>query len=429
MVYGTVPAYAGPPSPGLRPPLHEYATFVYSHTNHVGGPSDPPSLEPAPGEGLHTPVSVGIEAPAGIETDRPTGLPRSLRGVPPDAGPRRVRVAIVGATGYVGAELIRILTRHPNVDLVGLQGRERDNEPIEDTHRHLLGTGLTVDSELPEADAVFLALPHGTAAQRVPDIARDGTAVIDLGPDFRLREPADYPRWYGFEHPHPELATHATYGLPELHRAELAMLVDAPLAIVGSPGCYPTATLLALAPLARAGLIGDLVVDAKSGVSGAGREAKPELMFGEVNESVKAYGVGGHRHVAELEQELSGLGADVGPVDFLPHLIPMTRGILSACHVRPSRPTGQAELDDLYAAAYGDEPFVTVVDAPPATKHVLGSNHARVFVRLDARTGRILAIGVVDNLVKGAAGQAVQSFNLVHGLPETTGLEQLPLAP
>jgi N-acetyl-gamma-glutamyl-phosphate reductase len=409
--------------------------LVYSHTNHVGGPSDPSSLEPAPGEGSRTPVSVDLEAPAGVATDRPTGLPRSARGVPADGGPRRVRVAIVGATGYVGAELIRILARHPNVELVGLQGRDRANEPIEDTHRHLLGTGLTVDSALPDADAVFLALPHGTAATRVPDIARDGTAVIDLGPDFRLRDPADYPRWYGFEHPHPELATEATYGLPELHRAELEALVDAPLAIVGAPGCYPTATLLALAPLARAGLIGDLVVDAKSGVSGAGREAKLEMMFGEVNESVKAYGVGGHRHVAEIEQELAALGGDVAAnpgavgVDFLPHLIPMTRGILSACHVRPTRPVTQAELDRLYAAAYDGEPFVQVVETPPTTKHVTGSNEARVHVDVDERTGRILAIGVIDNLVKGAAGQGVQAFNIVHGLPETAGLEQLPLSP
>jgi N-acetyl-gamma-glutamyl-phosphate reductase len=152
-------------------------------------------------------------------------------------------------------------------------------------------------------------------------------------------------------------------------------------------------------------------------------------MFGEVNESVKAYGVGGHRHVAEIEQELIGLGGPDQPVDFLPHLIPMTRGILAACHVRPSRATSQEELDALYAAAYANEPFVTVVAAPPATKHVTGSNYARVHVHHDARTGRILALGVIDNLVKGAAGQAIQAFNLVHGLPETTGLEQLPLAP
>jgi N-acetyl-gamma-glutamyl-phosphate reductase len=209
--------------------------------------------------------------------------------------------------------------------------------------------------------------------------------------------------------------------------------------LVGAPGCYPTATLLALAPLARAGLIDDLVVDAKSGVSGAGREAKADLMFGEVNESVRAYGVGGHRHVAEIEQELDRLSPDApsgratnpgaAAVDFLPHLIPMTRGILASCHVRPTRRVEQSELDALYAAAYDDEPFVHVVEAPPATKHVTGSNHARVHVTVDERTGRILALGVIDNLVKGAAGQAVQAFNVAFGLPETAGLEQLPLAP
>jgi N-acetyl-gamma-glutamyl-phosphate reductase len=324
------------------------------------------------------------------------------------------------------------------VDIVALTARGRADEPIGGTHAHLATTGHVLDAASPEnVDAVFLALPHGTAAGIVPDLAAAGTAVIDLGPDFRLRNPAEYPRWYGFEHPAPELLDDAVYGLPEFHRAELEALRTAPRAIVGSPGCYPTTTLLALAPLARAGLIGDLVVDAKSGVSGAGRDPKPDMMFGEVNESVKAYGVGGHRHVAEIEQELAWLGGDAGAaanpgvsgVDFLPHLIPMTRGILSACHVRPTRPIDQAELDALYAEAYAEEPFVTVVATPPATKHVTGSNHVRVHVSADPRTGRVLAIGVLDNLVKGAAGQGVQAFNIVHGLPETAGLEQLPLAP
>ncbi|MBI3749252.1 MAG: N-acetyl-gamma-glutamyl-phosphate reductase, partial [Chloroflexi bacterium] len=337
------------------------------------------------------------------------------------------------------AELIRLLARHPDVELVGLAGRGRDHDPIAGIHPHLGGTRLTVHAELPTADAVFLALPHGAAAAIVPDLLASGTAIIDQGPDFRLRNPGDYPAWYGFEHPRPDLLEHAVYGLPELHREALAALVDAPVAIVGAPGCYPTATLLALAPLVREGLVGDLVVDAKSGVSGAGREAKPDLQFGEVNESVKAYGLGGHRHVAEIEQELASIQADAGlpahanpgivAVDFLPHLIPMTRGILSTCHVRPSRPVSQTELDALYADAYAHEPFVRVVAAPPATKHVTGSNQVLVHVRLDERTGRIIAIGVEDNLVKGAAGQAVQAFNLVHGLPETAGLEQLPLAP
>ncbi len=356
-----------------------------------------------------------------------------------DGGPRRIRVGVIGATGYVGSELIRLLARHPNVDVVGLAGRDRHDDPIDGHHPHLATTDLTVGTRLPDVDAAFLALPHGAAADLVPDLIANGTAVIDLGPDFRLRDPADYPRWYGFEHPHPELLDRAVYGLPELHRAELRALIDSPIAIVGSPGCYPTATLLALAPLARAGLIGDLVVDAKSGVSGAGRDAKPEMMFGEINESVKAYGLGGHRHVAEIEQELivaaarEGLDPGANPgaiaVDFVPHLIPMTRGILSTSHVRPTRPITQGELDALYAAAYAGEPFVRVVPTPPATKHTTGSNHALVYIRLDERIGRIIAIGVEDNLVKGAAGQAIQAFNLVHGLPETAGLDQLPLAP
>jgi N-acetyl-gamma-glutamyl-phosphate reductase len=365
-------------------------------------------------------------------------LPRggTTRSRSSSSGPR-IRVVIVGATGYVGAELVRLLTRHPNVQIEGLVGRGRSREPIGGTHIHLDRTGLHVDATVPEADAVFLALPHGAAAEIVPGLAASGAAIIDLGPDFRLRDPADYPRWYGFTHPRPDLLAGAVYGLPELHADALRALREAGPAIVGAPGCYPTATLLALAPLARAGLIADLVVDAKSGVSGAGREPKQDLMFGEVNESVKAYGVGGHRHVAEMEQELAALGADGGAdanpgvrgIDFLPHLVPMTRGILSACHVRPSRPVTQSELDALYADAYARTPFVHVVAQPPATKHVLGSNTCRVHVRLDERTGRVLAIGVIDNLVKGAAGQAIQAFNLVHGLPETAGLEQHALVP
>jgi N-acetyl-gamma-glutamyl-phosphate reductase len=371
-------------------------------------------------------VSAGLQPGLATDVDRR-----------PEPG-QRVRVGIIGATGYVGAELVRLLDRHPFVDIVALTARGRSEEAIGGTHPHLATTGHTIDAAAPEGvDALFLALPHGTAAEIVPDVAAAGTTVIDLGPDFRLRNPADYPRWYGFDHPAAELLDDAVYGLPEFHRAELEALRTAPRAIVGSPGCYPTTTLLALAPLARAGLIGDLVVDAKSGVSGAGRDPKPEMMFGEVNESVKAYGIGGHRHVAEIEQELAWLGGADGAranpgasgVDFLPHLIPMTRGILSACHVRPTRPIDQAELDALYAEAYAEEPFVTVVATPPATKHVTGSNHVRVHVSADGRTGRVLAIGVLDNLVKGAAGQAIQAFNIVHGLPETAGLDQLPLVP
>jgi N-acetyl-gamma-glutamyl-phosphate reductase len=387
-------------------------------------------------------VSAGLQSPAVIEADGSSSglLPRSRRGTQQNVGPRKLRVGIIGATGYVGAELIRLLSRHPNVDIAGLAGRDRHDDPIGMFHPQLVSTGLTVGTELPDdIDAAFLALPHGAAAALVPAMAAKGIAIIDLGPDFRLRDAADYPRWYGFEHPHPELLDVAVYGLPELHRDELRALIDAPVAIVGSPGCYPTATLLSLAPLARAGLIGDLVVDAKSGVSGAGRDPKPEMHFGEVDESVKAYGIGGHRHVAEIEQELAvaadSVGLDPGAnpgaigVDFLPHLMPMVRGILSTNHVRPTRPISAGELAALYHEAYDDEPFVHVVASAPATKHTTGSNHVLIFPYLDERTGRILVIGAEDNLVKGAAGQAVQAFNLVHDLPETAGLEQLPLAP
>jgi N-acetyl-gamma-glutamyl-phosphate reductase len=366
------------------------------------------------------------DAPA-AGTPAATGV-RALLGDP-------VRVAIVGATGYVGAELIRLLALHPHVRIVGLVGRDRRGDPIAGIHPHLATRDLHVYDHVPDdADAVFLALPHGAVAGRVDEFLSRGQTVVDLGPDFRLHDPADYPRWYHFEHPRPELLAGAVYGLPELHREELARLGRAPGAIIGSPGCYATTTILALAPLARAGLIGDLVVDAKSGVSGAGRDPKADLHFGEVNESVRAYGVFTHRHIGEIEQELGALGTHganpgVHGVDFLPHLVPMTRGILSACHVRPTRPVAQPELDAIYRDAYGDEPFVTLTDTPPATKHVLGSNEFRVWCRVDDRTGRILALGVLDNLVKGAAGQAIQAFNVVHGLPEPAGLLQLPLAP
>jgi N-acetyl-gamma-glutamyl-phosphate reductase len=367
----------------------------------------------------------------------------------PDLGPRAFRtgrhgdtitVGIVGATGYAGGELIRLLLGHPNVRLAGLHGRNRENQPIAASHPSLGATSLVIDQAIPEADAIFTALPHGVAAGMAADLVARGSALLDIGPDFRLHDPADYPRWYKFDHPAPELLAQAVYGLPELHRDEMRAAVDKEATIIGLAGCYPTATILTLAPLARAGLIGDLAVDAKSGVSGAGREPKPDLLFSEVNENVKAYGLFNHRHTAEMEQELQQQGErgalasrDANPgvatVDFLPHLIPMTRGILASCHVRPTRPVSQAELDALYDEAYRDEPFVQVVADPPSTKHVFGSNLCRICVKVDPRSGRILALGVIDNLVKGAAGQAVQALNVLFGLPETTGLGQYPIAP
>jgi N-acetyl-gamma-glutamyl-phosphate reductase len=346
-----------------------------------------------------------------------------------------IRVGVIGAAGYVGGELIRLLERHPLVRIAGLQGRDRDHQPIGEPHPHLAVTGHHIEAELPEVDAVFLALPHGASAAVVPSLVEQGLRVIDLGADYRLTDPSGYQRWYGFEHPAPELLAKAVYGLPEQHRDGLVALREAEVAIVGSPGCYPTTALLGLYPLARAGLLADVVVDAKSGVSGAGRSVKADLMYSEVNESIKAYGLSGHRHISELEQELQAAGpspeANPGArtVDFVPHLVPMQRGILATSHVRPTRDVSQAELSELYAEAYAAEPFVQVVDDAPSTAQVRGSNHALVHVRLIERTGRIVVVSAIDNLVKGSAGQAVQAFNIVFGLPETAGLEQLPLAP
>jgi N-acetyl-gamma-glutamyl-phosphate reductase len=397
---------------------------MYSHARHVGGRHGLGSrAQVAPSEEPVAPVSATSPSPAAAAVDR-----RQLA-----ARGELIRVAVVGATGYAGGELLRLLARHPFVRLTAAVARRHQGEPLAAVHPHLAGVELSVSDAPGEADAVFFALPHGASAGLASEIAAAGTAVIDLGADFRLRDPADYRRWYHLDHPAPHLLPHAVYGLPELHRAELHALATAVPAIVASPGCYPTAALLALVPLVRAGLVADVAVDAKSGISGAGREPRGDLHFAEANENVRPYGLGGHRHVAEIEQELRLVaGTDAlpfGAVDFLPHLVPMTRGILATCHVRPTRPTSQAELDDLYAAAYRHEPFVRVVAGPPATKEVLGSNEARVAVHWDERTGRILAFAVIDNLVKGAAGQAVQAFNLVFGLPETAGLEALPLAP
>jgi N-acetyl-gamma-glutamyl-phosphate reductase len=344
----------------------------------------------------------------------------------------RIRVAVAGATGYAGGEVVRLLARHPDVEIVGLTGRGREGDPVESVHPQLAGTGFRLESELPAADAYFIAMPHGVAATLAPPLVEGGAAVIDLGPDFRLHDPAAYPQWYGFEHPARELLGRAVYGLPEVHRNELRALADQTGALVASPGCYPTASVLAVTPLARAGLISELIVDAKSGVSGAGREAKAEMMFAEANDSVRAYGLGGHRHLPEIEQEIDSLAggrATREPVTFVPHLVPMTRGILTTAYVRTTRVLSQSEVDDLYADSYADEPFIRIVANPPGTKHVLGSNQCHVNARFDSRTGRVVALAVIDNLVKGAAGQAVQAFNLVHGLPETAGLEQLPLAP
>ena len=354
---------------------------------------------------------------------------------PAIGGQATIRVGIIGAAGIAGGELVRLLERHPNVRIAGLQGRDRDHQPLAESQPQLGRTGHFIETSLPEVDAVFMALPHGASAALVPDFVEQGVAVIDLGSDYRLKDPTEYERWYDYTHPFPELLARAVYGLPEQHRSEIQALQGADVRLVASPGCYPTTSLLGLYPLARAGLIGDVVVDAKSGVSGAGRSVKAELMYSEVNDSMKAYALGGHRHTAELVQEIRDAGPtpEANPgwqgVGFYPHLVPMNRGILATGHIRPTREVTTAELGELYAEAYGDEYFIEVVEQAPATGHVRASNYVRVYAQYDERTGRITTVSVEDNLVKGAAGQAVQAFNIVFGLPEWSGLEQLPIVP
>ena len=337
-----------------------------------------------------------------------------------------VRVGVVGASGYAGAELLRLCHSHPDLEVVWATGDTQAGTLVGALYPSLAAAypGLAFETFDPagvhHVDLVFLALPHGASQRLMPGLLDAGVKVVDLGADFRLRDPAVYERWYGEAHVAPELLDRFAYGLPELERDRI---VNAEA--VAAAGCYPTAAALALAPLTRAGVIetAGVVVDAASGVSGAGRGLKHTSHFGTANEDFSAYGLLDHRHTPEIEQTV---GAQVL---FTPHLAPMTRGILATCYARPTGATSTAGLLELLSAAYEGEPFVVVDPRSPSTKATWGSNSAHLTARYDGRTGWVVVLAALDNLVKGAAGQAVQAFNLVHGLPETTGLEQLPLAP
>jgi len=345
-----------------------------------------------------------------------------------------IKVGILNVTGYVGAELARILARHPQVRVVAATGRSGAGKALGEVFPHLAPLGLAVAAELAgEVDVVFSALPHGASAQALLPFLEAGVPVIDLSADFRLRDAGEYARWYGVEHPAPAYLAQAVYGLPELRRQEVRGAK-----LVANPGCYPTGAILALAPALKEGIVEtDVVVDAKSGVSGAGRTVDLRYHFSEVNESVSAYGLSGHRHLPEMAQELSALAPDGARprITFVPHLVPMTRGILSTCYASlrpgalPPGEAGQKALRDLYEGFYADEPFVHIVPRPPATKETLGANVCLIYPTLDASAQRLVVVSAIDNLVKGAAGQAVQNMNLMFGLPETAGLEALALFP
>jgi len=338
----------------------------------------------------------------------------------------KTKVGIINVTGYAGVELARLLNGHPKVKLVSVTGRSAAGQRLGEVFPHLADINLKIEPDLDRVDLAFSAMPHQASAAEVAPLLEDGSRVVDISADFRLKDPADYKRWYGSPHPNPELLGEAVYGLPELNRSRIA---DARL--VANPGCYPTGAILALAPAVEAGLIEpDIVVDSKSGLSGAGRSLSLKTHFAEANEDTAAYALEGHRHLPEITQELGLLGGQTLSVTFVPHLIPMTRGILTTCYA-PLKEGGlkTKELAKLYADFYKDEPFVRVAPSPPHTKHTWGSNLCLVHPTVDARTGRLVVVSAIDNLVKGAAGQAVQNMNLMLGLPETAGLADLAVYP
>ncbi|HEY8758405.1 MAG TPA: N-acetyl-gamma-glutamyl-phosphate reductase [Candidatus Limnocylindria bacterium] len=336
------------------------------------------------------------------------------------------RVAIVGATGYAGGELARLLLRHPGARIVAAVARSHQGEPLRAAlpHLHDAPDSLRIGSDVGDAEIVFTALPAGEAAKLAPQWLDDGRRIVDIGSDFRLKDPGAYTKWYGYTHPAPELLAESVYGLTELARAALPKA-----RIVANPGCYPTASILALAPAAAAKLIGpDIIVDAKSGVSGAGHVVDDAYLYGTVDESVRAYGVPKHRHQPEIAQELAALG-DRPRLTFAPHLIPMTRGLIATCYAPLRDGVTAAQVSEAYATRYANEAFVRVTASFPPTKATLGSNWCLVHAVVDEENRRLIAVGVLDNLVKGASGQAVQNFNVMCGLPETQGLEAMPLWP
>jgi N-acetyl-gamma-glutamyl-phosphate reductase len=327
-------------------------------------------------------------------------------------------VSVFGAAGFTGALTARLLFRHPSLELRALTARSDVGRRLDDLYPHhrvpLELDELDLDRHA-DVDAAVVAYPHGAAAPLVAALRERGVRVVDLSADFRLRDPAVYARWYR-EHQAPDLLGEAVYGLPEHDREQIRGA-----GLVANPGCYPTASLLALGPLARAGVIEDVIIDAKSGVSGAGRAPSQKTHYVTVNENVSAYGVPSHRHIPEIEQELSALGADVR-VTFVPHLVPLDQGELVSCYVTPSEALGAAELEALYTDAYADEPFVELAAEPPGVRDVRETNICRISIHRDERTGRVIVFAAIDNLWKGAASQAVQNLNLMLGLAEDEGI-------
>ncbi|MGB2695270.1 MAG: N-acetyl-gamma-glutamyl-phosphate reductase [Dehalococcoidia bacterium] len=337
-----------------------------------------------------------------------------------------VRVGIINVTGYMGAEAARLLHTHPNVEIVAVTGRSAAGKPLGEVFPHLAPLGLTIQEELrDEVDAIVSALPHAASAETLQPYIERGLPVVDLSADFRIHRLEDYEQWYG-PHPAPKLLARAVFGLPELHKEEIKRAK-----LVASPGCHSTAAILALAPAVKAGLVEpDIIVDSKTGISGAGRTLGLSYHFSEANEDVAAYALGGHRQLPEMTQELGALCEAPAPrITFVPHLVPITRGILVTCYATLRDGTDAAAIREVYEDFYREAPFVRIVTEPPATKQTLGSNACLIHPTVDERTGRLIVVSCLDNLTKGGAGQGIQCLNLMLGLEESAGLRGIALYP
>lgn len=349
-----------------------------------------------------------------------------------------VKVAIIGASGYSGEELVRLLLHHPHVELVAVTSRQHVGKTLAQISpkyaNHPRAKALRFSDPnsaalAKEAQVVFLALPHGVAAEYAVPLLKEGCQVIDLSADFRLKSAEVYKEFYGHDHASPELLAKSVYGLPEIYREKIKAAL-----FIASPGCYPTSILLPVIPLLREKIIksSGIIVDSLSGVSGAGRKAETDYLFVECNESMRPYGVPKHRHLSEIEQELTETAGETVTIQFTPHLVPLNRGILSTLYLAPEKHfSNSSEMEALagkisrcYQSTYANEPFVRLLEgnALPDTKNVVGTNVVEIAWRLDSRTGRLIVMSALDNIIKGASGQAVQSMNLFCGFPETAGL-------
>jgi N-acetyl-gamma-glutamyl-phosphate reductase len=344
----------------------------------------------------------------------------------------KIRIGVIGASGYTGADLVRLAARHPALDVAVLTAGSHAGKQMAQVFPHLGGLDLpplvaNEDADWRDVEAVFCGLPHGTS-QEVISALPDHLRIIDMSADFRLRDADVYARWYGGPHKAPDLQAEAVYGLTEHYRDDIARA-----RLVACPGCYPTAVLIALLPLIKAGVIetDDLIIDAKSGVSGAGRSLKQNILFCEAGEGISPYAIAAHRHSPEIEQEVSRAAGKSVMVNFTPHLVPMSRGELCSIYARLAPGATPADCAETLGRAYAEEPFVSLAPKGvlPSTQFVRGSNNVMLSAHADRLPGRVIVLAALDNLVKGSAGQAIQNFNLMAGLAETAGLEQLALFP